>query len=39
MIRTSIQVSKETAKELAKLGSKGETYDDVIQKLLKKRNK
>ena len=31
---TTIQVSKETREELKTLGSKGETYDEIIKKLL-----
>lgn len=31
---TSIRVRRETAKMLKELGRKGETYDDVIRKLL-----
>jgi len=32
---TTIQVSKETREELKALGSKGETYDEIIRKLIK----
>jgi len=32
---TTIQVSIETREELKSLGSKGETYDEIIKKLLK----
>lgn len=30
----TIQVKDETKRKLAKLGSKGETYDDIIRKLI-----
>ncbi len=33
---TSIQISKETKKRLGDLGKKGETYEDIIKKLLQK---
>ena len=33
---TTIQVSKNVREELKKLGTMGETYDDVIKKLIKK---
>ena len=33
---TTIQISKELRNELAKLGSKGDTYENIIRKLLKK---
>jgi predicted CopG family antitoxin len=32
---TTIQISKDTREELKKLGIKGETYDEIIKKLLK----
>lgn len=32
---TTIQVSKETKENLKNLGKKGETYNDIIRKLLK----
>jgi len=32
---TTIQVLIETRNELQSLGSKGETYDDIIQRLIK----
>jgi len=32
---TTIQVTKETRNKLKELGKKGETYDDIIRKLLK----
>jgi len=31
---TTIQVSKETREELKNLGKKGETYNEIIRKLL-----
>jgi len=34
--KTSIQVSVETKKKLDKLGKKGDTYDNIIKKLLDK---
>jgi hypothetical protein len=34
---TRIPVGKETREQLKELGSKGDTYDDVIQSLLDKR--
>jgi predicted CopG family antitoxin len=33
---TTIQISKETREKLADIGKKGETYDDIIKKLIKK---
>lgn len=33
---TTISVSRKTKDALEKLGKKGQTYDDVIQELLKK---
>lgn len=33
---TTIQVSKDVREELKKLGTMGETYDDVIKRLIKK---
>jgi hypothetical protein len=32
---TTIKVSKETRDKLAELGNKGETFDEILQKLLK----
>lgn len=32
---TTIQLSKETRDELKNLGKKGETYDEIVKKLLK----
>ena len=32
---TTIQISKDTREELKALGSKGETYDEIIKRLLK----
>ena len=34
MSETTIQISRETREKLKKIGSKGQTYDEVIQKLL-----
>lgn len=34
MVQTTIQVSKETREKLKKIGSKGQTYDEIIEKLL-----
>ncbi len=31
---TTIRIKKETAKTLKEIGKKGETYDDVINRLL-----
>jgi len=31
---TTIQIKKETREELKSLGSKGETYDEIIRKLI-----
>ncbi len=31
---TTIQISKETREMLKELGKKGETYDDIIRKLI-----
>jgi len=36
---TTIQIMKETREELKGLGSKGETYDEIIKRLLKKARK
>ncbi len=36
---TSIRVRKETVEMLREKGRKGETYDDIIRKLLKKRRR
>lgn len=33
---TTIQISKETKKMLEELGNKGDTYEDIIKKILKK---
>ena len=32
--QTTIQVSKETREKLKKLGSKGQTYDEIIKNLV-----
>ncbi len=34
MSQTTIQVSKETREKLKKLGSKGQTYDEIIKNLV-----
>lgn len=34
--RSSIQLSKKTMEKLAKLGKKGDSYEEIILKLLKK---
>lgn len=34
MFQTTIQVSKETREKLKKLGSKGQTYDEIIKNLM-----
>jgi len=34
---TTIQISFETKKKLEKMGKKGETFEDIILKLLKKK--
>ena len=36
MANTTISVTQETKKALLKLGSKGETYDSIIKKLVKR---
>ncbi len=36
---TSIRVRKETVEMLKEKGRKGETYDEIIRKLLKKRRR
>ena len=36
---TSIRVSKETVELLKEHGRKGESYDDIIKKLLEKRRR
>jgi predicted CopG family antitoxin len=36
---TSIRVSKETVELLKERGRKGESYDDIIKKLLEKRKR
>jgi len=33
---TTIQLSKETRDQLKELGKKGETYDDIIRRLMEK---
>ena len=32
--KTTIAVSKDTARRLAKLGTKGDTYEDIVRRLL-----
>jgi predicted DNA-binding protein len=34
VIQTTIQVSRETRERLKKIGSKGQTYDEIINKFL-----
>lgn len=34
MVQTTIQVSRETREKLKKIGGKGQTYDEIIEKLL-----
>ncbi|MFO7991764.1 MAG: hypothetical protein R6U61_05675 [Thermoplasmata archaeon] len=34
MSKTTIQIKKETREELRRFGREGETYDDVIKKLM-----
>lgn len=36
---TTIQVSKDTAEKLAAMGKKGDSYEAIIQRLLKKAGK
>jgi len=36
---TTIQISKDTRDELKKLGIKGETYDEIIKKLMESAKK
>ena len=36
MANTTISVTQETKKALLKLGNKGETYDSIIKKLVKR---
>jgi hypothetical protein len=36
---TTIQISKDTRDELKKLGIKGETYDEIIKKLIAQAKK
>jgi predicted DNA-binding protein len=33
-MQTTIQISKETRERLKNIGSKGQTYDEIIKKLL-----
>ncbi|MHB8360403.1 MAG: DUF7557 family protein [Thermoplasmataceae archaeon] len=33
-MQTTIQISKDTRERLKKIGSKGQTYDEIIKKLL-----
>ncbi len=33
--KTTIQISKDLRSELEKLGQKGETYEEIIRKLIK----
>ena len=34
MSKTTIQITRKTRNELRELGKKGETYDEIIQKLI-----
>lgn len=34
MAQTTIQISKDTREKLKKIGVKGQTYDEIIEKLL-----
>ena len=36
MAKTTISITQDTKKTLQELGTKGETYDTIIQKLIKK---
>ena len=36
MANTTISITQDTKKALQELGTKGETYDNIIQKLIKK---
>jgi len=36
---TTIQIGKDTREELKKLGMKGETYDEIIKKLIEHAKK
>ncbi len=36
MTNTTISITKETKKALIELGTKGETYDSIIKKLIKR---
>ncbi|UCF49815.1 MAG: hypothetical protein JSU91_08715 [Thermoplasmatales archaeon] len=36
MANTTISITKETKKALIELGTKGETYDSIIKKLIKR---
>ena len=38
MVITSIAIKKETRNQLASLGTKDSTFDDIIQNLIKKWN-
>lgn len=35
MSKINIQVSRETHKELSKIGRKGQSFDDIVKKLIK----
>lgn len=37
--KTNIQVSRTTRDALAKMGSKGDTYDDIIRRLIEFYNR
>ena len=38
MVKTTILVEKKTRKKLRDIGLKGETYDEIIEKLLKSKD-
>ena len=37
--KTNIQVSRDTRNELAMMGKKGDTYDDIIRRLIEFYNR
>jgi len=39
MVKTTIQVEEETRQLLFDLGKKGESYDDIIRRLVPKKQK
>jgi hypothetical protein len=38
MVKTTILVEKKTRKKLRDMGLKGETYDEIIEKLMKSKD-